>query len=50
MRRSHHAIAKVNVIMDKETGEYRLPHHMNILDGKYNNKQILTPKTTSVEE
>lgn len=47
MRRSHHALAKINVILDKESGEYRLPHHMNSLDGKYNNKQILSVKESS---
>lgn len=26
-RRSHHALKPVNVVIDKETGEPRLPHH-----------------------
>jgi large subunit ribosomal protein L32 len=42
MRRSHHALGMINVIVDKETGEYRLPHHMNSLDGKYNGRQVLS--------
>ncbi len=42
MRRSHHALSKINVIVDKETGEYRLPHQMNARDGKYNGRQVLT--------
>lgn len=42
MRRSHHALGKINVIIDKETGEYRLPHHMNVLDGKYNGRQVIS--------
>ncbi|MDX1916760.1 MAG: 50S ribosomal protein L32 [Rickettsiaceae bacterium] len=41
MRRSHHAIAKINVIVDKETGEYRLPHQMNPKDGLYNGRKVL---------
>lgn len=44
MRRSHHAVKSINVIIDKETGEYRLPHHMNTLDGKYNGRQVLSVK------
>ncbi|MDX2049931.1 MAG: 50S ribosomal protein L32 [Rickettsiaceae bacterium] len=48
MRRSHHALSSVNVIIDKETGEYRLPHHMNKFDGKYNSRQIISVK--KVEE
>ncbi len=41
MRRSHLALGKVNVIVDKETGEYRLPHHVDQSNGKYNNKSII---------
>jgi large subunit ribosomal protein L32 len=50
MRRSHHALGKINVIIDKETGEYRLPHHMNALDGKYNGMVISAKKTSTAEE
>lgn len=44
MRRSHHALNKINVIIDSETGEYRLPHHMLSKDGTYNGRQVLTIK------
>lgn len=44
MRRSHHALGKVNVIIDKETGEYRLPHRINEIDGKYNNRVVVVKK------
>ena len=40
MRRSHHALGKVNVIIDPVTGDYKLPHHIN-LDGTYNNRQVV---------
>lgn len=40
MRRSHHALTKVNVVIDPVTGEYRLPHCIN-KDGTYNGKQVL---------
>jgi len=44
MRRSHSAVAKINVVIDKDTGEYRLPHHIDSSNGSYNNKQILIKK------
>lgn len=44
MRRSHHGLDKINVIVDKETGEYKLPHHLS--EGKYNNRQIVIAKQT----
>ena len=28
-RRSHHAVSFANVIEDKKSGEYRLPHHVD---------------------
>ena len=40
MRRSHHALGKVNVIIDPVTGDYKLPHHINV-DGTYKNRQVL---------
>ena len=41
MRRSHHALGKINVIMDSETGEYRLPHRMSPSDPRYKGRQVL---------
>jgi large subunit ribosomal protein L32 len=41
MRRSHHAVKKVNIIEDKKTGEYRLSHHVDLKTGFYNGKKIL---------
>lgn len=41
MRRSHDALNRVNVVIDKDTGEYRLPHHLDKSSGEYNNKQIV---------
>jgi large subunit ribosomal protein L32 len=45
MRRAHDALKKINVIIDKDTGEYRLPHHIDASSGAYNNKQIVIEKT-----
>ena len=49
MRRSHDALSKINVIIDKDTGEYRLPHHIDISNGSYNNKQIIIAKEQKIE-
>lgn len=47
MRRSHHALSKVNVIVDSQTGEYKLPHHISLKDGTYNGKVVVVSKATS---
>ncbi len=39
MRRSHHALKKVNVVEDKTTGELKRPHHVSV-DGYYNGRQV----------
>ncbi len=47
MRRSHLALKKVNVMVDSQTGEYKLPHHLSAVDGTYNGRQIIIKKTQS---
>jgi large subunit ribosomal protein L32 len=49
-RRSHHALGKVNVIIDKDTGEYRLPHQMDKTSGEYNGRVILEQKIETEED
>lgn len=44
-RRSHDALGKVNVIIDKDTGEYRLPHHMDEISGEYKSRKVIVAKT-----
>lgn len=44
MRRSHSSLIKVNVILDKDTNEYRLAHHIDISNGTYNKQQIVNRK------
>ena len=41
MRRSHHKLFSVNIVEDKKSGEYRLPHHVDLKSGFYNGKKIL---------
>ena len=43
-RRSHIKFSVKNVIEDKKSGEYRLPHHIDPKTGMYKGKQILDPK------
>ena len=44
MRRSHHALAPNSVVEDKETGELKRPHHVDLKTGMYKGRQVLTPK------
>ncbi len=43
MRRSHHALGANSYNEDKDSGELRRPHHVDLKTGLYNGKQILTP-------
>lgn len=49
-RRSHLALGKINVIVDSQTGEYKLPHHMSLTDGMYNGRQVLVKKQEKDED
>ena len=44
MRRSHLKLKSKNFIEDKESGEMRLPHHVDRSTGVYNGKKIFSPK------
>ncbi len=41
MRRSHQALKNPSYIEDKESGELRRRHHIDLSTGKYRGKQIL---------
>ena len=43
-RRSHHRLNIANVIEDKKSGEFRLPHHVNLKTGFYKGRQVFDPK------
>ena len=43
-RRSHIQNTAKNVVEDKKSGEYRLPHHLDIKTGFYKGRQVLDPK------
>ncbi|MBI1199095.1 MAG: 50S ribosomal protein L32 [Phenylobacterium sp.] len=44
MRRSHHALSANAFHEDKETGELKRPHHVDLKTGMYKGRQVLTPK------
>jgi large subunit ribosomal protein L32 len=44
MRRSHHALGPNTYIEDKDTGELRRPHHVDLKTGMYKGRQVLQPK------
>lgn len=44
MRRSHHALKPAAVVEDKESGEFRRPHHIDLKTGMYRGRQVLVQK------
>jgi len=44
MRRSHDSIKSLNIIEDKDSGEPRLSHRLDLSTGIYNGKQIIIKK------
>ncbi len=44
MRRSHHALKANSFLEDKQTGELRRPHHIDLKTGMYKGRQVLPPK------
>ncbi|QEK39526.1 50S ribosomal protein L32 [Candidatus Sneabacter namystus] len=40
-RRAHHALSKVNVMQNKNSGDCVLPHHINLSDGTYKGKSVV---------
>jgi large subunit ribosomal protein L32 len=44
MRRSHDSINSLNIIEDKESGEPRLSHRIDLSTGMYNGRQVLKKK------
>jgi large subunit ribosomal protein L32 len=43
-RRSHDALSAPAYVEDKDSGERRRPHHIDLKTGKYRGRQILDPK------
>ena len=45
MRRSHDSIKKLNIILDKDSGEPRLSHKIDPSTGMYKGREVLKKKT-----
>ena len=45
MRRSHDSLKKINIIIDKDSGEPRLSHQIDKSTGMYKGRQILKSKS-----
>jgi large subunit ribosomal protein L32 len=43
-RRAHDALSRPTHVEDKESGERRRPHHIDLKTGKYRGRQILEVK------
>lgn len=44
MRRSHDSLSGAAYIEDKDSGELRRPHHIDLKTGKYRGRQVLEPR------
>jgi large subunit ribosomal protein L32 len=45
MRRSADALKRPTYVEDKDSGELRRPHHIDLKTGMYKGRQVLKPKT-----
>jgi large subunit ribosomal protein L32 len=50
MRRSHDALKAPTYVEDKNSGELRRPHHIDLKTGMYKGRQILKPKIAATVE
>jgi len=41
MRRSHHALGANSFVEDKDSGEMRRPHHVDLKSGMYKGRQVI---------
>ncbi len=48
-RRSTDALKSPIYVEDKKSGEMHRPHHINLITGEYNGRQILKPRDTDEE-
>jgi large subunit ribosomal protein L32 len=47
MRRSHDTLKLLNIVEDKESGEPRISHRLDLSTGMYNGKQIIKKKEST---
>lgn len=46
MRRAHDALKPASYVEDKDSGELRRPHHIDMSSGKYRGRQVIEPEET----
>jgi large subunit ribosomal protein L32 len=44
MRRAHDRLSAPSYVEDKESGELRRPHHVDLKSGRYKGRKVLEPK------
>ncbi|MEZ5895825.1 MAG: 50S ribosomal protein L32 [Parvularculaceae bacterium] len=44
MRRAHDRLANPTFVEDKDSGELRRPHHIDLKTGRYRGRQVLEPR------
>jgi large subunit ribosomal protein L32 len=44
MRRAHDRLASPTYVEDKESGELRRPHHVDLKSGRYRGRKVMEPK------
>jgi large subunit ribosomal protein L32 len=49
MRRSHLGLTVANVVEDKDTGEFRRSHHIDLKTGMYKGRQVIVRKAREDE-
>jgi large subunit ribosomal protein L32 len=49
MRRSHHAISPINIVVDSTTGEPKLPHRVSP-DGYYNGRLVIQKSVSASDD
>jgi len=49
-RRSHHALKDIKAVKDADSGNLRLPHHLDEKTGMYRGNQVFTPKVKSTKQ
>ena len=45
MRRSHDRLNTPTYVEDKDSGELRRPHHIDLKSGMYRGRQVIEPKS-----
>lgn len=49
-RRAHDALGRPAVVEDKDSGEFRRPHHIDLKTGMYRGRQVIVQKADNDDE